>query len=95
VGHECVRSEIAIVFGGEESLDDRLTLNLTSVVFDSNPQNTVGRLSQPRTAVPIRRFAGQFQRILFGRSWLFADDMPNTADAIASLVAFLLVARIE
>jgi hypothetical protein len=40
VGHERVRSEIAIVFGGEESRDDTLTLNLTSVVFDSNPKNT-------------------------------------------------------
>jgi hypothetical protein len=30
VGHECVRLEIAIVFGGEESRDDRLTLTLTS-----------------------------------------------------------------
>ena len=42
VGHECVRSEIAIVFGGEGSQNDTLTLNLTSVVFDSNPKNTDG-----------------------------------------------------
>jgi hypothetical protein len=40
VGHECVRSEIATVFGGEGSQDDTLTLNLTLVVFDTNPQST-------------------------------------------------------
>lgn len=37
VGHECVRPEIVIVFGGERSRDDTLTLNLTSVGFRREP----------------------------------------------------------
>jgi hypothetical protein len=38
VGHECVGSEIAIVFGGEESRDDTLTLNLNIGCFRLEPQ---------------------------------------------------------
>lgn len=35
-GHECVRSDIAIVFEGEESSGDALKLSLTSAAFDVN-----------------------------------------------------------
>jgi hypothetical protein len=81
VGHECVRSEIAIVFGGEESRDGTLTLNLISIVFDTIPQNTERAASRIiATAVPILRFAEEFQLSARRQRFLFAkfNAPPNT-----------------
>jgi hypothetical protein len=46
-GHKCVRSQIAIVFGGEESSRDSRKLSLTSVVFDPETPNTDHILPEP------------------------------------------------